>query len=86
MIKIDKDKISSLVHSQGWKEFKKLIKNRKIELAMRMIDNPEKVGYKEKIKIKAFEECITIAENIVKKEELNRDNMIPLGELPKSLE
>ena len=30
MIKIDKDKISSLVHSQGWKEFKKLIKNRKV--------------------------------------------------------
>jgi hypothetical protein len=45
-----------------------MIRDRKIELAMRIIDNPEKVEHNEKIKIKAFEECIAIAENIVKKE------------------
>ena len=81
---INKIALYNMVNSEWWKEFKKMIRDRKIELAMRIIDNPEKVEHNEKIKIKAFEECIAIAENIVKKEIFQNQELQSLWNLPDS--
>lgn len=71
---INKDKISELIKSEWWQEFKKLLKQRKIELAMRLVDNPSPENEKERIKIKTIEEMILIPENIFKKEQIKKEN------------
>ncbi len=82
---IEYEKIKNLVKTEWWKEFKKLIHLRKTELAMSLVDNPEKNREKEIFKIKAFEECISIAENVLKKDIIYKKNTSSLTDLPPSI-
>lgn len=82
---INKDKISELIKSEWWQEFKKLLKQRKIELAMRLVDNPSPENEKERIKIKTIEEMILIPENIFKKEQIKKRELNSLWNIPASM-
>ena len=72
MIKIDKDKISSLVHSQWWQEFKKIVEEKRLDLSKKIIDKPKWEWEAEILKIKTMEEMLKIPENIVKSEILKK--------------
>lgn len=82
MIKIDKDKISSLVHSQWWQEFKKIVEEKRLDLSKKIIDKPKDDWETEILKIKTMEEMLKIPENIVKSEILKKRELESLWEIP----
>lgn len=82
---INTEKLHNLIHSEGWKEFKKIIEAKKIDLSKKIIDKPRKNWETEILKIKTIEEMILIPENIVKKEILQKNELNSLWELPDSL-
>lgn len=82
MIKIDKDKISSLVHSQWWQEFKKIVEEKRLDLSKKIIDKPKWEWEAEILKIKTMEEMLKIPENIVKSEILKKRELESLWEIP----
>ena len=82
MIKIDKDKISSLVHSQWWQEFKKIVEEKRLDLSKKIIDKPKDDWETEILKIKTMEEMLKIPENIVKREILKKRELESLWEIP----
>lgn len=82
MIKIDKDKISSLVHSQWWQEFKKIVEEKRLDLSKKIIDKPKWEWEAEILKIKTMEEMLKIPENIVKSEILKKRELESLWETP----
>ena len=81
MIKIDKDKISSLVHSQWWQEFKKIVEEKRLDLSKKIIDKPKDDWETEILKIKTMEEMLKIPENIVKSEILKKRELESLWEI-----
>ncbi|PZM81834.1 hypothetical protein DLH72_05040 [Candidatus Gracilibacteria bacterium] len=82
---INKEALHNLVHSQGWKEFKKIIEEKRFDLSKKIIDKPEGEWKNEILKIKTMEEMIKIPENIVKNEILKKRELSSLGEIPSGL-
>lgn len=82
---INTEKLYHLVNSEGWKEFKKIIEEKRLELSKKIIDKPRSEWENEILKIKTMEEMISIPENIVKKEILQKNELNSLWELPDSL-
>lgn len=83
---IDIDKISNLVLSEGWKEFKKIVEEERLKLTRNIIDKPRESWEIEIARIKAIEEMILIPENIVKKEKIKKSQSDVFWDLPDTLD
>lgn len=78
---INKQALHNLVHSEGWKEFKKIIEEKRMDLSKKIIDKPRDEWENEILKIKTMEEMIKIPENIVKSEILKKRELNSLSEI-----
>lgn len=83
---INTEKIYNLIHSEGWKEFKKIVEAERLKLTRNIIDKPKESWEIEIARIKAMEEMIIIPENIVKKEKIKKSQSDVFWDLPDTLD
>ena len=79
---INKEALYNLVSSEWWKEFKKIIEEKRENLSKNIIDKPKDEWETEILKIKTMEEMLKIPENIVKSEIIKKRELESLWEIP----
>lgn len=79
---INKEALYNLVNSEWWKEFKKIVEEKRLDLSKKIIDKPKWEWEAEILKIKTMEEMLKIPENIVKSEILKKRELESLWETP----
>lgn len=82
---INIENLNNLVNSAWWREFKKIIEEKKLNLTKKIIEKPKDEWELEILKIKTLEEMINIPENIIKKEKLKKQELNSLWKIPNSL-